>query len=266
MANADDTTNTGQFAFDVALSFAEEDRDFVNRVARHLKRKKIKTFYDKDALIDTWGENMYTHLDNIYRNTARFCVIFISKHYKEKRWTQHERDSAQARAFFSSNEPYLLPFRFDNTDIEGIRDTIGYLSINDFDEQRLADAIAAKLQKADHNAASQAFHTGKNIGLSPLKKAIRLLRLRLKAILLFSVTAIGLTVILYNSATYEQQEKAGIQPLYTANDNLVRGSRCRDGSFSTSRGSGSCSHHGGVAYLDSMPYDAFIKQSKQKSK
>ena len=74
------TTDGKPFEFDVVLSFAEEDRGFVDRVARHLKRKDVTFFYDKDAMIDTWGKNMYTHLHDIYRNKRRYCVMFISHH------------------------------------------------------------------------------------------------------------------------------------------------------------------------------------------
>ncbi len=251
------TTIVHDFEYDVTFSFAEEDRAFVDKVAERLKRKKIKIFYDKDALIDTWGKNMYSHLDDIYRNKARFCVMFISRHYKEKRWTQHERDSAQTRAFFSENKEYILPFRFDDTEIEGMKDTIAYLPINDFDERKLADAIITKLSNVNNRPVPQTFHPGKNIGLSPAKKAGRFLRHRIKAIMLTVFTAIGLAFMLKD---YAKPDKPIMQTMIGTGDMWVRGSRCKDGWFSTSRGSGSCSHHGGVAYPDSALRDTMLRR------
>jgi hypothetical protein len=58
----------------------------------------------------------------VYANRARFTVVFISSHYARKLWTNHERKSAQARAFKERSE-YLLPARFDDTDVPGILST-----------------------------------------------------------------------------------------------------------------------------------------------
>lgn len=132
------------FDFDVTLSFAGEDREFVRCVAENLKNKGLKLFYDEYEQVNLWGKDLYTHLDDIYRNKSRYCVMFISKHYKQKLWTNHERESAQARAFKDDTE-YILPFRLDDTEIPGIRETTDYLSINEFDCKQLAEAISNKL-------------------------------------------------------------------------------------------------------------------------
>lgn len=102
--------------YDVALSFAGEDRTYVEEVARALTAAGVKVFYDKLEEADLWGKNLYTHLSDIYRKRARFTVMFISRSYAEKRWTNHEREAAQARAFADSRE-YILPARFDETEI-----------------------------------------------------------------------------------------------------------------------------------------------------
>jgi len=36
-----------KFEYDVALSFAGEDRAYVEKVAKYLKEKSIRVFYDK---------------------------------------------------------------------------------------------------------------------------------------------------------------------------------------------------------------------------
>lgn len=71
---------------------------------------------------------MYEHFANIYSKSSRYCVIFISKSYSERLWTNHERRNAQERAFRENSE-YILPARFDNTEIPGLRDTIGYIDL-----------------------------------------------------------------------------------------------------------------------------------------
>ena len=132
------------FDYDVAFSFAGEDRRYVNNVADILIEMGIKVFYDNYEQVDMWGKNLYEHLDAVYQNRAEYCIMFISKYYKEKLWTNHERESAQARAFAQSKE-YILPARFDDTEIPGIRNTIGYLDLRTFTPEEFAKLIAKKV-------------------------------------------------------------------------------------------------------------------------
>lgn len=117
-----------QFEFDIALSFAGEDRDEVEAYANALKNKGLKVFLDSDQQAELWGADLYVKLDQIYRTQAMFCVMFLSKHYAIKRWPNHERKSAQARAF-KENKEYILPVRLDDTEIPGIGETIGYIDL-----------------------------------------------------------------------------------------------------------------------------------------
>lgn len=84
--------------FHVALSFAGEDRVYVEAVAKALQAEGIKVFYDKFEEVDLWGQDLYTRLSDVYQNRALFTVMFVSEAYRKKLWTNHERSSAQARA------------------------------------------------------------------------------------------------------------------------------------------------------------------------
>ncbi len=133
-----------ELEYDVVLSFAGEDRKYVEQTAKYLKNKGVKVFYDNYETIDLWGKDLYQHLDNVYHRKAKYAVIFISNYYSKKLWTNHELKSAQARAF-SENEEYILPVRFDDTEIPGIRNTIGYLSLKDLKPSQLGKKIIEKL-------------------------------------------------------------------------------------------------------------------------
>src|SRR5688572_3604856 len=104
--------------FDIALSFAGEDRQFVDEVANILRGKGVSIFYDKFEETELWGKNLYEHLSDVYSNQALYTIMFISEHYNKKLWTNHERKAAQSRAF-QENQEYILPARFDNTEIPG---------------------------------------------------------------------------------------------------------------------------------------------------
>lgn len=135
---------TPEFDYDVTLSFAGEDRRYVEEVAHYLRELGIKVFYDKYYEADLWGKNLYTHLDEIYQNTSKYCIIFVSKFYRDKVWTNHERESAQARAFGQKAE-YILPVKFDDTVIPGIRPTIGYIDGKKHSPLDLSQILLTKL-------------------------------------------------------------------------------------------------------------------------
>ena len=114
--------------FDVALSFAGEDRAYIDEVANRLRYSGVKVFYDLFEEANLWGKNLYDYLSDIYMNKALYTVMFISRSYAEKMWANHERKSMQARAFQESQE-YILPARFDDTVIPGILPTTAYISL-----------------------------------------------------------------------------------------------------------------------------------------
>lgn len=137
-------SESGEYDYDVALSFAGEDRDYVKHVAWVLTELGARVFYDEYEASNLWGKDLVEHLDGIYRNRSRYCVLFISQHYAKKIWPKHERKSAQARALNSSSE-YLLPARFDDTELPGLQPTISYIDLRKLASQDFAHLIIEKL-------------------------------------------------------------------------------------------------------------------------
>lgn len=131
-------------SYDVCLSFAGEDRAYVEALARVLREAGVRTFYDEFEKAHLWGKDLYAHLYDIYQNQAKYCVVFISEHYAKKAWTIHERRSAQARALISNVE-YILPVRFDDTEIPGIANTIGFIDIRITSPDELCSIIIQKV-------------------------------------------------------------------------------------------------------------------------
>ncbi|MFZ1035591.1 MAG: TIR domain-containing protein [Smithella sp.] len=154
--NAAPTTNTvtihpttprpSHHQYDIALSFAGENRSIVENYSNLLSQKKVKVFYDKNEQADLWGKDLYEKLDEIYRKQANYCVIFISEHYAQKLWTTHERKSAQARAFVENKE-YILPVKLDDTELPGMRETVGYLDLRKMSVNDLVNLTLQKLAK-----------------------------------------------------------------------------------------------------------------------
>jgi hypothetical protein len=117
------------YEYDVALSFAGEDRAHVQQLAQCLRRHGIKHFYDTSEQAVLWGQNLFEYLYEVYSKKSRYCVIFLSQDYATKMWTNHERRAAQERALKERGREYILPIRIDDAEIPGMIDTIAYLSI-----------------------------------------------------------------------------------------------------------------------------------------
>jgi hypothetical protein len=128
--------------YDVCLSFAGEDRDYVKAVAEELRRRDIRVFYDKYEEVQLWGANLLERFATVYQNSARYCVMFVSVHYRRKVWPNHEAANALARSL--KDKEYILPVRFDDTEIPGLLPTIGYVDANLKSPNELASMIEEK--------------------------------------------------------------------------------------------------------------------------
>jgi len=100
--------------FHIALSYASEDRNYVEQVANNLRENGVAIFYDKFEDTKLWGKDLYEYLSDIYQNKAIYTIMFVSEAYRDNLWTNHERKYAQARAFTESEE-YILPAKFDKS-------------------------------------------------------------------------------------------------------------------------------------------------------
>ncbi len=136
------------YEYDVALSFAGEQRAEVRKLAECLKEAGLSFFYDEYEKSTLWGKNLYDHLSDVYQNKARYCVIFASKEYAERTWTNLERQNAQARALRDKGAEYILPVRFDSTEIPGLLPTIGYLDFKREGPSGICSALLAKLGRS----------------------------------------------------------------------------------------------------------------------
>lgn len=130
--------------YDVALSFAGEDRSVADELSNVLAKYDVRVFYDMKEQSKLWGKDLYQHLQSVYKDKATYCVVFVSKHYSEKLWTKHELKQAQAREFQQDRE-YILPVRLDDTDIPGMNHTVGYIDLRTTTIAKIAGLLLEKL-------------------------------------------------------------------------------------------------------------------------
>ena len=149
---------TDPFEYDVALSFAQENRAVAEELASLLRDKDIKVLFDEYPAAQPGSSDLVTHLAELFRTKARYCVMLISQHYPLKKWTQAERTSAQQHALRDANE-YLIPVQLDQTEVPGIRETMAYRDLRQHSLESIADWLEQKLvETRDRSGPPPASH------------------------------------------------------------------------------------------------------------
>jgi TIR domain-containing protein len=137
-------SDNGEYEFDVALSFAGEDRQVAENLADGLRAAGVRVFYDRYEQVQLWGKDLYQHLQQVYRDRAKYCIIFVSQHYAGKLWPRHELKQAQVRAFQESRE-YILPLRLDDSELPGLNATVGYIDLRQHPLMSVQELILRKV-------------------------------------------------------------------------------------------------------------------------
>jgi hypothetical protein len=132
--------------FDVAISFAGTERELAERFAELLRLAGIAVFYDNFYPEHLWGKNLTAFLDEIYRKRSKYCVVFVSTEYKERKWTNHELRSAQAKALEQKGDEYILPVKVDDVELDGLPPNVGYISVS-VGIEKIADLLIKKLHQ-----------------------------------------------------------------------------------------------------------------------
>jgi len=130
--------------YDVALSFAGEQRQYVDDIAKLLSAANVSFFYAPYEEAKLWGEDLTEVFEAVFLHGSRFVVLFSSADYARKMWPTFERRAAVEKAM-SQNQAYILPVRFDDTAIPGVRETVGYQDARTKSPQDIARLILLKL-------------------------------------------------------------------------------------------------------------------------
>jgi hypothetical protein len=137
--------------YDVALSFAGEDRDYVEKVAEGLKAAGVSVFYYRFEQVNLWGKDLAEHLGEVYGKNSRFVVLFLSRAYAAKAWPNHEKRFALGR-HLADGQSRILPVRFDDTEIAGLPTTVGYLDLRVLTPEKLVELIRQKVDTDEREA------------------------------------------------------------------------------------------------------------------
>ncbi|MFE7504370.1 TIR domain-containing protein [Promicromonospora sp. NPDC057488] len=134
-----------RYEYDVAVSFAGNDRPVVDKFVEVLEERHIKVFYDYNQQAELWGKDLRRGLARIYGEQAQFMIICLSDDYPERDWTTFEYEVGR-NAASKRTEEYLLPLLVGNRPpIVGLPATFGFLSLQDQPMEKVADFVLEKL-------------------------------------------------------------------------------------------------------------------------
>ena len=124
--------------YDVALSFAGEDRMHALALATRLQHAGLRVFFDRFE--ELWGHDLSERLHEVYDRECRRVVVLVSQAYLNRPWTNFERRVLVSRAM-REDPGFLLPLRLDDADLPGLPGVIAYKDLRHEPMEAVADAL-----------------------------------------------------------------------------------------------------------------------------
>jgi hypothetical protein len=143
--------------FDVGLSFAGEDREYVERVHKVLEAEDIEHFYYPKYKPELFAERSTLTFPRIFGDQCQLAAVFISKHYVEKIWPTEEWLAIRMKAAELKGKVFILPFKLDDSEPVGFPRDIIYEPIGKtkMPPEECARMIIAKVKGLRNAAPSQ---------------------------------------------------------------------------------------------------------------
>ncbi|MDA2803031.1 toll/interleukin-1 receptor domain-containing protein [Nocardiopsis suaedae] len=132
--------------YDIAVSFAGEQRGYVARFVEACKALGVSVFYDRDLTNEWWGNSFIREQRKVYGAKTRYFVPFISTEYLSKPIPQDEFSAAMMAAV-NQGDSYVLPVLWGDVQVPAdlLHPHIHYLKAGDYTPERLADAVAQRI-------------------------------------------------------------------------------------------------------------------------
>lgn len=120
----------GQKRYDVAVSYASEQRAYVGRFVKRLQSHQLEVYYDRNAQTRMVGKILDQELHKIYIQDSNCCVLFLSDAYITKPVTQYESQIILSETVYKDNFMYIL--KFDPVSLPGLNRNFIYSNIEEF--------------------------------------------------------------------------------------------------------------------------------------
>jgi hypothetical protein len=137
----------GSYPWDIAISFAGEQRAIAEPLRDILNDQGYTVFYDFDQQHLLWGQNLRKKLGDVYANEAQYMVVLLSKEYPEKEWSAFEFEVGK-EARNKRTDSYLLPVIVDDVHVVGLPREVGHLDLRRMTLEQIAEVLIQKIESA----------------------------------------------------------------------------------------------------------------------
>lgn len=111
------------FEYEIALSFAGENRILAEYIANRLTDLDVAVFYDKNYEANFLGVALNKVFREIFNEKSKYVVCLLDKNHAEKVWPSFEREVFSKKI----DEEKVIPVFLDDTNFPGIsRDILGF--------------------------------------------------------------------------------------------------------------------------------------------
>ncbi|MDO0975169.1 TIR domain-containing protein [Mycolicibacterium frederiksbergense] len=145
-----------QKPYDVALSFAGEDREFADFLRNHLEEHDLSVFYDKSEERKIMANDVEAVLGPKYSDDSRFVVAILGEKYGMKKWTLFESEKYRHRIEKHEVIPIVSTKVPDNA-----FDPLAKKGGRRFDPEGDLEAQARDIAAAIANTLSESLYAGK---------------------------------------------------------------------------------------------------------
>lgn len=114
----------------LAVSYASEQRYYVEEFVSYFKKKKISIYYDRFEQQQMIGKLLHEKLQSVYTEETLYRIIFLSDSYINKPITKMEAEFILADNIYNKN--FLFIFKFDDSNLPGLNPNFVYSDIDDF--------------------------------------------------------------------------------------------------------------------------------------
>ena len=113
--------------YDVAISFAGEDREIAEQIFLELTRRGYSVFYDHAFESENWGRDIAEVLGKTFGHRSRYCLMLVSRNYVNKAYPLLEKSHAQGRQLRDSRSEYILQVRLEDVEVPGLPPTLWWV-------------------------------------------------------------------------------------------------------------------------------------------
>lgn len=130
--------------FDIAISFAGENRDLARKFSEKLEIFDVSVFFDELYEVNLLGKALTKQFTKIFNEESKFVLCLLDNNHKAKIWPTFERETFRERVA----EEAIIPVYLDDTIFLGIpEDLYGFDLKNNLTEDDIDNAVIKLVEK-----------------------------------------------------------------------------------------------------------------------